>query len=191
MDISPMKDRNVWNAFWQVGAFRITVASSVLFLVLTSVAMLFYPGGTLSNPRSHGYAFFVNFLSDLGRFSSLSGQSNLPSMVLFTLALSMGALGIALFFLAFTQLFPGSGMDWQFSRLGAGFGLLSSLCFLGVAGVPLDISGRVHNLFLDVALVSFLVAFLFIFLAVLLKPGLPRQVVGVFAAFAVILAGYS
>ena len=180
-----------WDAFWQVGAFRITVVVSILFFVLTTIAMLLYPGGTLINPHSHGYSFFLNFLSDLGRFSTPSGQSNLASMVLFTIALSLGALGIALFFIAFTQLFTASGIALWLSRLGAGCGLVASVCFLGVAGVPLDLNGRVHNLFLDTAFVSFLVAFLLIFLAVLLTPGLPRRFTGVFGAFAVVLAGYT
>lgn len=186
-----MTDRFSWNAFWRVGAFRITVVVSILFFVLTGVAMLLYPGGTLTNPHSRGYSFLLNFLSDLGRFTALSGQSNLASMVLFIAALSMGAVGIALFFLAFTQLFPSPGISLWLSRLGAGCGLIASFCFLGVAGVPLDLSGRVHNLFLDTAFVSFLAAFLLIFLAVLLKPGLPRRFALVFSAFAVVLAGYT
>lgn len=180
-----------WDAFWRVGAFRITVVVSIQFFVLTAMAMLLYPGGTLVNPHSHGYSFFLNFLSDLGRFSTPSGQSNLASMVLFTIALSMGAVGIALFFLAFTQLFTASGLALWLSRLGAGGGLVASLCFLGVAAVPLDLNGWLHNVFLDTAFVSFLAAFLLIFLAVLLKPGLPRRFVGVFSAFAVILIGYT
>ena len=123
-----------WDTFWRVGAFRITVAVSILFFVLTIIAMFLYPGGTLTNPHSHGYSFFSNFLSDLGRVSTPSGQSNLASMVLFTIALSLGALGIALFFIAFTQLFPASSISLWLSRLGASCGLIASLCFLGVAG---------------------------------------------------------
>jgi len=184
-------DNISWDGFWRVGAFRITVVVSILFFVLTAIAMLLYPGGTLINPHSHGYSFFSNFLSDLGRITTPSGQSNLASMVLFTIALSMGALGIALFFLAFTQLFTTSVIALRLSRLGAGCGLVASICFLGVAGVPLDLNEWMHNFFLDTAFVSFLAAFLLIFLAVLLKPGLPRRFVGVLAAFAIVLMGYT
>lgn len=180
-----------WGTFWRVGVFRITVGVSVLFFVLTTIAMLLYPGGTLTNPHSHGYSFFMNFLSDLGRFSALSGQSNLVSMVLFMTALSLGALGIALFFIAFTQLFTASSIALRLSRLGAGCGLVASACFLGVAGVPLDLNEQVHYLFLDAAFVSFFVAFLLIFLAVLLMPGLPRRFTVVFSTFAVVLVGYA
>ncbi len=145
----------------------------------------------MTDPHSHGYSFFTNFLSDLGRISTPSGQSNLISRVFFTSALSMGAVGVALFFVALTQFFPGSGIAPRLSRLGAIFGLVTGICFIGVAFVPLDLSGQVHYLFLDAALLSFLLAFLLLFLAVLLTPGFPRRVVWVFSAFAVLLAIYS
>lgn len=179
------------NAFWQVGVFRITITVSILFFLLTFIAMLLYPGGTMTDPHSHGYSFFLNFLSDLGRIATPSGQANLISRVLFTIALSMGALGVALFFVALTQFFPGSGIAARLSRLGAICGLVTSICFIGVAFVPLDFSGLVHYMFLDAALLSFLLAFLLLFLAVLLTPGFPRRVVWVFSAFAVLLAAYS
>ncbi|MBV9257412.1 MAG: hypothetical protein JO215_05285 [Ktedonobacteraceae bacterium] len=186
-----MVGRLSWNTFWQVAVFRITIAVSILFFLLTVIAMLLYPGGTITDPHVHGYSFFLNFLSDLGRISTPSGQPNLISRMLFTFALSMGAVAVALFFVALTQFFPGSGMAPQLSRLGAICGLVTSVCFIGVAFVPLDLSSLVHYVFLDVALVSFLLAFLLLFLAVLLTPGFPRRVVWVFSAFAVLLAAYS
>ena len=56
-----------WQAFWQCDVFRIIIATGICFLILTGIAMLFYPGGTMTDPHVHGYAFFSNFLSDLGR----------------------------------------------------------------------------------------------------------------------------
>ncbi|MDQ2713331.1 MAG: hypothetical protein M3Z08_00285, partial [Chloroflexota bacterium] len=55
------------NAFWRVGIFRLAVAVCLLFLLLTVIAMLLYPGGTMANHHSQGYTFFLNFFSDLGR----------------------------------------------------------------------------------------------------------------------------
>jgi len=179
------------NTLWQISIFRITIVVSILFFLLTIIAMLLYPGGTMTDPHTHGYSFFWNFLSDLGRISTPNGQSNLISRVLFTVALSMGAVGVALFFIALTPFFPNSGTASWLSRLAAIFGLITSICFIGVAFVPLDLSGQVHYLFLDAALLSFLLAFLLLFLSVLLTPRFPRRVIWVFSAFAVLLAGYS
>jgi hypothetical protein len=178
------------NTFWQLGIFRLTIAVCILFILLMVLAMFLYPGGTLADPHRQGYSFFLNFLSDLGRTVTPSGQPNLASHVLFTIALSLGALSFAPFFVALTQLFTGSGLTMWLSRLGAGCGLISSIGFLGVAYMPLNISAQVHNLFLDAAFASFLLAFVLLFLAALLTPDCPRQCVWVFSAFAALLVVY-
>ncbi len=181
--------RRSWNAFWQIGVFRLIVAASICFFLLTGIAMLLYPGGTMTDPHRHGYAFFSNFLSDLGRTSTPSGQDNLASRLLFMIALIMGALGITLYFAAFTQFFPVPGTARWLSRLGAVCALVTGLCFIGVAIVPLNRFGQLHNLLLYTASLSFLIAFALMFLAVLLTPGFPRRCVQVFTAFAFLLAG--
>ncbi len=181
--------RRLWNAFWQIGVFRLLVAAGICFFLLTGIAMLLYPGGTMTDPHRHGYALFSNFLSDLGRTSTPSGQDNLASRLLFTIALNMGALSITLFFAAFTQFFPVPGTTRWLSRLGAACALVTSLCVSGMAFVPLNRSGQLHNLLLYIASLSFIIAFLLLFLAVLLTPGFPRRCVQVFTAFALLLAG--
>jgi hypothetical protein len=186
-----MKGRLSRGTFWQVGVFRITIVISILFFLLTILAMFLYPGGTMTDTHSQGYSFFLNFFSDLGRITALSGKSNLVSRILFTSALSIGAGSVALFFMAFTRFFSGSSITVWLSRLGAICGLITGICLVGVAFVPMDLSSQVHNLFLDVALLAFLCAFLLVFLAVLLKPNVPRRVVWVFSAFAILLTGYS
>jgi hypothetical protein len=183
-----MKERS-WNVFWQNGVFRLIVAAGLCFFLLTGIAMLLYPGGTMTDPHRHGYAFFSNFLSDLGRTSTPSGQDNLASRLLFTIALNMGALGITLFFVAFTQFFPAPGTARWLSRLGAVCALVTGLCFIGIAFVPLNRNGQLHNLFLYSASLSFIIAYLLLFLAVLLTPGFPRRSIQVFTAFALLLAG--
>ena len=181
--------RRSWNAFWQIGVFRLIVATGICFLLLTGIAMLLYPGGTMTDPHQHGYAFFSNFLSDLGRTSTPSGQDNLVSHLLFLIALIIGAFGITLLFAAFTQFFATAGTARRLSHLGAVCGLATSLCFIGVAIIPLNRNGQLHNLFLYTASVTFIIAYLLLFLAVLLTHGFPRRCVYVFTAFAFLLAG--
>ena len=178
-----------WQAFWQFGVFRIIIATGICFLILTGIAMLFYPGGTMTDPHVHGYAFFSNFLSDLGRTSTPSGQDNLVSHLLFMIALIIAAFGIMLLFAAFTQFFATPGTARWLSRLAAVCGLITGLCFIGVAVVPMDRYGLLHNLFLYTASVTFIVAYLLLFLAVLLTPRFPRRCVYVFAVFALLIAG--
>jgi hypothetical protein len=179
------------NVFWQVCVFRITIAVSILFFVLTIIAMQLYPGGTITDAHVHGYSFFFNFLSDLGRAATPNGQSNLPARILFTTALSMGSLGVALFFVAMTQFFPAPGRAQLLSRLSAICSLVTCICFIGVALMPVDLVPQIHYAFLNAALLAFLITFLLLFSAVLLTPGFPHDVVWIFSGFALLLATYS
>jgi len=51
--------------------------------------MVFYRGGTITDPASAGYSFFTNFFSDLGMTVGHAGQPKTVSMVLFMVALSI------------------------------------------------------------------------------------------------------
>ena len=79
-------------AHWHL--FSIVAAVCALFVVLTTVAMLVYPGGTFPIAETHGYQFFINYFSDLGQTRTQSGAYNYPSMLLFSTAVVL--VGIAL-----------------------------------------------------------------------------------------------
>jgi hypothetical protein len=179
------------NAFWQVGVLRIVVVIGLLFYLLLTISMLLYPGGTKADPHTQGYSFFTNFLSDLGHTVSISGQSNIASMVLFISALILGALATGLFSLAFTQLFTLTPFTIRFSRLGALCGLLAGLCIFGVAVVPEDLSSWLHNFCIYAALVVFVAAYLFFFLAIVRTKGLPKRISWVYIALGVVLVVYT
>jgi hypothetical protein len=178
-----------WQAFWQSGVFVLIIATGVCFLILTGTAMLLYPGGTTTDPHLHGYVFFSNLLSDLGRTSTPSGQDNFVAHLLFMIALIIGAFGIMLLFAAFTQFFATPSAARWLGRLGAVCGLITGLCFIGVAVVPLNQYGLLHNVFLYIASVTFIAAYVLLFLAVLRTPGFPRRCVYAFVGFAFLVAG--
>lgn len=48
------------SVFWRQEIFRLVAIVCVLFVLLTVVAMLFYPGGPATNPTTSGYSFFTN-----------------------------------------------------------------------------------------------------------------------------------
>ena len=179
------------NAFWQVGVFRIVLVIGLLFYLLITISMLLYPGGTNADHHTQGYSFFTNFLSDLGHTVSLSGQSNIASMVLFIIALILAAIATGLFSLAFTQLFTLSPLTIRLSHLGALCGLIAGICLIGLAVVPEDLSSWLHNFFTYAALVVFVAAYLFFFLAVVRTKGLPKRISWVFIALGIVLAVYT
>ena len=100
---------------------------------MTAIAMLLYPGGTFVDPSTRGYSFFANFFSDLGATRTPSGATNTLSMILFTSALAIVGIGLAVFFVALTQFFRDSRSGPIFPTTGAVLGVIAGLCFVGVA----------------------------------------------------------
>ena len=83
---------------WRQIAFILAMINCVQFLILTNIAMIFYPGGTFSDPNTNGYSFFGNLFSDLGRYIAHSGESNLISCLMYNSSLFiMGVLLIPYF----------------------------------------------------------------------------------------------
>ena len=64
---------NIEKKLWLITLPRIVL---VLFVVFNIIAVLAYPGSTYRDSLSPGYSFTQNFLSDLGRTVSFSGEVN-------------------------------------------------------------------------------------------------------------------
>lgn len=152
--------------------------------------MLLYPGGTFNDQTSQGYSFFNNFFSDLGMTETRNNASNTTSMVLFTAALTAVGIALAIFFIAFAQLFIGEGSSKWLSTLGAIFGVVAGICFIGVAFTPWNLYLEAHNLFVRWAFRLFLAAVILFIIAAWREKNLPRRFAWVFIVFAVVLTGY-
>lgn len=166
------------------------VAGCGQFVPLTLVAMLTYPGGTVADPTTEGYAFFRNFFSDLGRTVSPLGQPNTLSFLLYVMALTLAGLSLVLFSLAIPSLFRRPRSAWALSLGGSLCGVVSGLSFVGVAFAPANLVLPAHVILVQVAFLSFFLAVLGYSGAILLTPDYPRQYLAVFVAFALLLAGY-
>jgi hypothetical protein len=133
------------SVFWRKHIFTLVIICSILFVLLTLVAMWFYPGGTYTDPKTTGYSFFHNFFSELGFVRSHAGQPKTLSAVLFAFAAMIGGGGLVLFFVAFPQFFVQTQSGTLLSILGSVFGVLSGICFIGVAFSPADLYLRIHR----------------------------------------------
>ena len=101
------------------------------------IAMPFYQGGHLLDSTTNGYNFFRNFVSDLGRTISLSGERNLTSFAIFstgTLVL-LGSLTRFLF-LAVSEFNINSRLLISIAKISA---LYSCIGVLGVVITPVNI----------------------------------------------------
>ena len=157
--------------------FRLAAGGSISFVILTIIAMFLFPGGTALDPHSQGYSFFMNAFSDLGQTHVAGGVSNLPSMLLFVLAMTTGAMTLSTFFVAVMCCVNGCTSSKHLSRAGALAGITSGLCFAGVGFTPWNLYLSVHMIFVVWAFRLFLGAvvlnlFLSAFLAM---PDVPRR----------------
>lgn len=169
------------------------VAICVLFVVLTTIAMLVYPGGSFPNPGTHGYLFFVNYFSDLGQTHTQSHASNYPSMFLFAAAVTLIAGALAVFFRTFSAFLKTRATDpaaLRLNRIAPRFGVASAVCFIGLAMVPENIFAPGHFLFVQGAFISLLVAIVMQILALRKTSGLSPWLLIVSGPFVAILFGY-
>lgn len=170
--------------------FELVAAGCVLFVVLTALAMLVYPGGTITDPTTRGYSFFTNFFSDLGRTETRGGHPNLLAAALFFIALTGAGSALVTFFLAFAGFFTRTRFDRVLAWLGTFAGVIAGVCFIGVAFTPANLASALHNQFVFAAFEAFTAATIVYFILLLRAPDYPRRYAAVFGVFAVLLALY-
>ena len=174
---------------WRQVVFLATIVGCIQFVLLTFIAMLFYPGGTHDEPAAKGYSFFNNFFSDLGLTVSPSGEINTVSFILFTLSLTLAGLAIILFFITSTAFFKNSPGRIP-SLLGSIVGVFSWLSYIGIAFTPADLYLEWHGNFVLLAFSSFLLVVLLYTIAIFLNKGYPNRYAYIYLVFAVLLAIY-
>lgn len=182
MESTSVRKRQRWFGWVMLGC--------ILFLILTTVAMFLYPGGTRSDPATSGYQFFANVLSDLGITVALDGSPNTPCAALFFSALVLGGLAVILFFLKMAQFFRQPRSARVLSWIGSSVGVVSGLAYLGIAFAPANLFLDVHILFVQLAFLCFFLAVLLYMVAILVTESYPNLYATVLAGFAVILAVY-
>lgn len=175
---------------WQRKLFGVAIAACLAFLLLTTAAMVVFPGGTIQNHAQAHYLFFQNPLSDLGRTRLFDGRSNLVSMILFVAAMLAGGAGLAAFFVAFAGSMQKSAVARFCSRGAAMLGILAAACFVGVAFTPWDLYMKVHIQFVLCAFRSLLLATVLNLIATVADDRRGYRLIGPFVAFIVILFGY-
>ena len=139
---------------WKEKAFFFGILGCIIYVILIFLAMVFYPGGTPTNPNTTGYTFWENWLSDLGLIESHSGKNNIVSMILFTIALTFWGVSLIPLFLALRTLFTESKLDKILSTIGSILGIIAGIGLIGIAYTPADILGLLHITFVYIAYLS-------------------------------------
>ena len=105
--------------------------------------MFFYPGSTYLNNLSSGYSFTQNFLSDLGRTLTFSGEVNSLSSQLFNMSLVLAGGVFSLFYLHVYKVFNIENQK-MLAFIGSFFGILGGLSLVGVGLTPADLYLEIH-----------------------------------------------
>ena len=113
------------------------------FVILNIIAMLSYPGGTYLDHLNPGYSFTGNFLSDLGRTMSFSGEVNFLSSQLFNMALILSGGIFAAFYFRVHKVFAAENQH-TLGLIGSFFGVLGGLSLAGVGLTPADLYLDLH-----------------------------------------------
>jgi hypothetical protein len=175
---------------WWERPYVAVMWACAIFIGLTILAMFFYPGGTWANPATDRYYFFQNFFSDLGMWTTPSGQANPIAATLFFVALTCSGLGLVLFFLTFPRFFVQYRLFRWLSWLGRAVGVWLGISFVGIAFTPADIYLDAHVNFVYSAFLS-LPAAIFIFaIAIWRHPTFPQKYAAVLFGFTICLIGY-
>ena len=112
-----------------------------IFICLQIIAMLVYPGGTYFDLESSQYSLTRNFLSDLGRYKSFSGENNFISCQLFNMSLIMAGGVFIIFYYKVATLFA---LYNKLARLGSILGGLGGFSLIAVGLTPSDLYFSLH-----------------------------------------------
>jgi hypothetical membrane protein len=176
--------------FWQKNVYCYVFIGCGLFVLLTVAAMFTYPGGLFSGELMDHYDFFRNFFSDLGRITVEGGRANTVSAILFFFALSIAGFGLVFFFIAFREFFKTDQTGSRWSLLGTIIGVLSGLCFVGIACAPYDIIFDVHYQLVFWAFRTFLISVGIYAYVIFQQDHYPRKYGWIFIIFTFFLAAY-
>ena len=134
---------NIERNLWLITLPRMVL---VLFIIFNIIAMFFYPGSTFLNNSTLGYSFTQNFLSDLGRTMSFSGEVNFFSAQFFNMSLILAGSVFSFFYFNVSKLFL-EGNQRLLALVGSFFGILGGLSLIGVGITPSDLYLDLHIIF--------------------------------------------
>ena len=131
---------NIQRNPWLIQMPRIVLS---LFIILNIIAMLTYPGSTYLDNLSPGYSFTRNFLSDLGRTMSFSGEVNFHSAQLFNMSLILVGGVFTFFYIHVHRVFSANNQR-RLAFIGSIFGVFGGLALIGVGLTPSDLYLSTH-----------------------------------------------
>ena len=147
---------------WKSLACIITLLGGFQFILLSFIAMLFYPDG---------YSFTADYFSYLGTTINMkTGSPNLVSRILFLIACVVVGASLIPFWIVISTLFSESRLNKYISISGSIMGIISSVCLMGVGIFAEDTHYIVHISLAQMFFSFILIAVIIYSFAILLNP---------------------
>ena len=128
------------NKFWYIYVPRFII---IISIVAFAISMMLFPGGNHLDTNQIGYSFTKNFISELGRFKSMSGDVNFFSSFIFISICCLNIfLGIS--FLKIPKLFKQNKISYVFALIGGFFIFIGCLFYIAVGFTPEDLYFQKH-----------------------------------------------
>ena len=161
-----------------------------LFIVLTMIAMILYPGGTYNDSSTTGYIFWENYFSDTGRTVSHSGKPNTISSLLFTIAFVTMGISFIIFCILITHHFAENRVTKWLSIIGSILGIIGGIFFIGIAFTPVDLLRNEHLFFVEYSANIGFGAVIMYIICIVLNKSYPRKYLLVYVVFTLIIVLY-
>ncbi|HEY0088466.1 MAG TPA: DUF998 domain-containing protein [Candidatus Lokiarchaeia archaeon] len=146
---------------WKKLSCLTIVLGGLFFIIITIIAMLFYPGG---------YSFFYNYFSDLGASKSVKNHEPHPvSSLLFLIACVVVGVSLIPFWIVVTTLFNDKSITKYLSYIGSIFGFISSPSLIAIGIFPTDTASLEHLISSRFFFLSFAAAITIYSIAILLN----------------------
>lgn len=160
---------------WREWAFIFCMIALIQFVILTSVAMLFYTGGTHIDSNAPGYSFWHNFFSDLGRTKAYSGRDNTISYVIFIITFSVYGSGFIFFAIALPYFFTETKSEKWLSIIVSFFFILTGILYVGIAFTPGDIYYNAHVTFVQISGLTGLIGLILYIIVIFKSKAYPNR----------------
>ncbi|MBD3192602.1 MAG: hypothetical protein GF308_18320 [Candidatus Heimdallarchaeota archaeon] len=158
----------------RIWGFLLSIFGCCQFIILTTIAILVYPGGSVKNPSASKYQFFYNFFSDLGLVQAINGENNLASRILFTIALTVVGFTLIFYFLGMPSFFRSEKITKWLSIIASINGSISAIAYIGIGFTPADVYIDWHMIFVYFGFTSLLLTTILYTIVIFLSKDFPN-----------------
>jgi hypothetical membrane protein len=168
-------------------ASSILVLGGIQYLVLSTIAMAIYPGGTKYDPSTTGYLFWNNMISDMGRTVAHNGALNAVSCALFITTMWVIAATFVPFYAALSKQFTAASGTMRIACIAALLGISTSVLLALSASFPQDLFPQLHVRLAQFSFVALAPSILIYWWLMRGDARFPRPCDPTFLAFAIII----